>query len=61
MVAYEFKLDDKGSGAFFKLSPEKLTLQVIYKSERYDFEYLDCVLNDRFTGDWFAGVAFHEQ
>ncbi len=51
MVAYEFKLDDKGSGAFFKLSPEKLTLQVIYKSERYDFEYLDCVLNDRFTGD----------
>lgn len=58
MVAYEFKLDDKGSGAFFKLSPEKLTLQVIYKSERYDFEYLDCVLNDRFTGDWFAGVAF---
>lgn len=58
MSTYQFILDKKGSKVTFLLSPEKLTLQVIHKGEKYDFEYLDCVLKDRFTSDWFAGVQF---
>ncbi|MBQ4518451.1 MAG: hypothetical protein II997_07700 [Clostridia bacterium] len=58
MATYTFPLGKEQGQVAFNLSEKCLTMKIIHRRETYEFEFLDGVLNDRFTSDWFAGVEF---
>ena len=58
MATYTFSLGEEQGQVIFELLDRCLTMQVVHQQETYEFEFLDGVLNDRFTSDWFAGVEF---
>lgn len=59
MATYTFPLGNQQGRVTFDVSGKGLSMQVVYLLEVYEFDFLDGVLNNRFSSDWFAGVPFN--